>query len=155
MNPTSIALANHIVDIEAGEYADQYLAWNFNSGMAAIDGLLSHLLGRDDIVLASRNIYGGSYQLLQDWYRKSSNLNVAVEWVDGYDAGTFASAMDEIAVKHADRIADGRKIYVYMESPCNPHGYVLDVPKSVAQLTSGDGRLWWIPQSAPRFCIRC
>ncbi|MBV7296603.1 trans-sulfuration enzyme family protein [Enterovibrio paralichthyis] len=127
LNPTSIALANHIVDIEAGEYADQYLAWNFNSGMAAIDGLLSHLLGRDDIVLASRNIYGGSYQLLQDWYRKSSNLNVAVEWVDGYDAGTFASAMDDIAVKHADRITDGRKIYVYMESPCNPHGYVLDV----------------------------
>lgn len=127
LNPTSIALANHIVDVEAGAYADQYLAWNFNSGMAAIDGLLSHLLGRDDIVLASRNIYGGSYQLLQDWYRKSSNLNVAVEWVDGYDADTFAAAMDTIATKHAERIAAGRKIYVYMESPCNPHGYVLDV----------------------------
>ena len=44
LNPTSISLANHMVDIEAGELANQYMAWNFNSGMAAIDGLLSHLL---------------------------------------------------------------------------------------------------------------
>ncbi|MFN0192526.1 MAG: PLP-dependent transferase, partial [Aestuariivirga sp.] len=28
----------------------------------------------------------------------------------------------------AERIGRGRQIYVYLESPCNPHGYVLDVP---------------------------
>ena len=28
----------------------------------------------------------------------------------------------------ADRLAAGRRTYVYLESPCNPHGYVLDVP---------------------------
>src|SRR5690606_19063353 len=28
----------------------------------------------------------------------------------------------------ADRFAAGRQAYVYLESPCNPHGYVLDVP---------------------------
>src|SRR3989442_43755 len=32
LNPTSIALANYIVDLEAGPYAADYLAWNFNSG---------------------------------------------------------------------------------------------------------------------------
>ncbi|GEM77301.1 trans-sulfuration enzyme family protein [Vibrio sagamiensis] len=127
LNPTSISLANHIVDIEAGENANQYLAWNFNSGMAAIDGLLSHLLGREDIVIASRNIYGGSYQLLQDWYRKSSNLDVAIEWVDGYEADDFSLVMDKVAEKYQDRIASGKQIYIYLESPCNPHGYVLDV----------------------------
>jgi O-acetylhomoserine (thiol)-lyase len=45
LNPTSISLANHIVDIEAGAMSGDYLAWNFNSGMAAIDGALSHLVG--------------------------------------------------------------------------------------------------------------
>ena len=67
MNPTSVSLANHIVDLECGAEANQYMAWNFNSGMAAIDGILSHLVGRDDIILSSRNIYGGSYQLLHSW----------------------------------------------------------------------------------------
>lgn len=128
LNPTSISLANHIVDIECGPEANQYMAWNFNSGMAAIDGVLSHLVGRDDIILSSRNIYGGTYQLLHDWFAKSSNLDVALEWVDGYDAATFAARMDEAAVANAARIEDGRQIYVYLESPCNPHGYVLDVP---------------------------
>ena len=30
--------------------------------------------------------------------------------------------------RYADRLAGGRRAYVYLESPCNPHGYVLDVP---------------------------
>ena len=37
LNPTSISLANHIVDLEAGHLAREYMAWNFNSGMAAAD----------------------------------------------------------------------------------------------------------------------
>ncbi len=40
LNPTNISLANAIVDMEAGPYAAEYLAWNFNSGMAAIDACL-------------------------------------------------------------------------------------------------------------------
>ncbi len=55
LNPTSISLANHIVDLEAGRHASEYLAWNFNSGMAAIDTLLGHRLGNEDIVIVSRN----------------------------------------------------------------------------------------------------
>jgi len=57
LNPTSICLANHIVHLEAGPEAGAYFAWNFNSGMAAIDTTLAHLLGARDIVLASRNVY--------------------------------------------------------------------------------------------------
>ena len=48
--------ANHIVDIECGDQSNEYMAWNCNSGMAAIDGTLSHLLGNKDILIASRNI---------------------------------------------------------------------------------------------------
>lgn len=127
LNPTSVALANHIVDIECGPYAGDYFAWNFNSGMAAIDGVLSHVLGRDDLLITSRNIYGGAHQLIHDWFAKPSNLAVAVESFEGEDASAFRAAWDRIAAKHADRFRQGRNAYLYLESPCNPHGYVLDV----------------------------
>jgi cystathionine beta-lyase/cystathionine gamma-synthase len=128
LNPTSICLANHIVDLEAGPEAPQYFAWNFNSGMAAIDATLANLLGNEDIVLASRNVYGGTYQLLHDWYGKRSNLDVAVEWFDGEGADSFAARLAQVEAQYRDRLAKGRNVFVYVESPCNPHGYVLDVP---------------------------
>ena len=128
LNPTSICLANHIVDLEAGAEAAEYFAWNFNSGMAAIDATLANLLGYEDVVLASRNVYGGTYQLLHDWYGKRSNLSVAVEWFDGESAEAFTAQLAELERRHAARLARGRQIYVYLESPCNPHGNILDVP---------------------------
>ncbi|MFM1850402.1 MAG: hypothetical protein RIS54_86 [Verrucomicrobiota bacterium] len=128
LNPTSIALANHIVDVEAGDQAGDYLAWNFNSGMAAIDGVLSHLIGHEDVILASRNVYGGTYQLLHDWFARRANLHVGVEFFDGTTEADFADALAAAQTKHARRLARGRRVYVYLESPCNPHGWFLDVP---------------------------
>src|SRR5262245_35753025 len=111
LNPTSIALANHIVDLEAGPYAPEYCAWNFNSGMAAIDAALSHLLGRDDILITSRNIYGGAYQLIHDWFAKPANLDIAVENFDGLGAAEFLECWERVRVKYADRLAAGRRVY--------------------------------------------
>ncbi len=128
MNTTSTSLANHIVDLEAGSLSGEYFAWNFNSGMAAIDTTLSHLVGYQDVVLSSRNIYGGAHQLLVDWYGKTSNLDVAVRWFDGYTANAFREALARVQEECSERLAQGRQIFVYLESPCNPHGYVLDVP---------------------------
>jgi O-acetylhomoserine (thiol)-lyase len=128
MNPTSISLANHIVDIEAGPMSGEYMAWNFNSGMGAIDAALSHLVGYQDVVLSSRNIYGGAYQLLHDWFGKRSNLDVGVVFFDGFTAGDFTKALAGVKKQYADRLKAGRRIYVYLESPCNPHGVFLDVP---------------------------
>jgi O-acetylhomoserine/O-acetylserine sulfhydrylase-like pyridoxal-dependent enzyme len=127
LNPTSVCLANHIVDLEAGEYAADYMAWNFNSGMAAIDSALAHLLGRDDVLITSRNIYGGAYQLIHDWYAKKGNLEIEVETFDGFSAEEFEPFLKNVQQKHAERLRGGRNIYVYLESPCNPQGYVLDV----------------------------
>jgi O-acetylhomoserine (thiol)-lyase len=129
LNPTNVSLANHIVDIEAGPEAHHYFAWNFNSGMAAIDAILAHLVGYRDIILSSRNVYGGTYQLMHDWFAKPSNLDVAVEFFDGFSGEDFSRALDDVRRRHADRLREGRQIYVYLESPCNPHGYVLDVPE--------------------------
>lgn len=128
LNPTAISLANHIVDLEAGPYAHEYFAWNFNSGMAAIDTILAHLLGRDDVLLVSRNIYGGAHQLIYDWYGKSANLEIAVESFDGCSGEDFERCWQAARQKHAARFARGLKAYLYLESPCNPHGYVLDIP---------------------------
>jgi cystathionine beta-lyase/cystathionine gamma-synthase len=128
LNPTSVSLANHIVDLEAGPYTAEYLAWNFNSGMAAIDTVLAHVLGRDDILITSRNIYGGSHQLIHDWYAKPSNLAIAVDSFDGDTSGDFLACWERVRAKYADRLAAGRRAYVFLESPSNPHGYVLDVP---------------------------
>lgn len=133
LNPTSVSLANHIVDVEAGPLAHEYFAWNFNSGMAAVDAVLSHLVGYQDILLTSRNVYGGTYQLMHDWYGKPSNLDVSVNFFDGYTAEAFVTALDAVMKKEKARIDAGRQVYVYIESPCNPHGYVLDVPAICAE----------------------
>lgn len=128
LNPTSVSLANHIVDLEAGPHAREYMAWNFNSGMAAIDATLSHVLGRDDVLISSRNIYGGAHQLIHDWFARPGNLDIGVETFDGDDTAAFLDCWRRVEKKYADRFAAGRRAYVYLESPCNPHGYVLDVP---------------------------
>lgn len=128
LNPTAVALANYVVDLEAGPYAGEYFAWNFNSGMAAIDAVLAHVLGREDILITSRNIYGGAHQLIHDWYAKPSNLGIQVETFDGEGAEAFLACWEYVKKTHGERLAQGRKAYVYLESPCNPHGYVLDVP---------------------------
>ncbi len=138
MNPTSISLANHIVDIECGPYAGEYMAWNFNSGMAAIDGILSHLVGYQDIILSSRNIYGGAYQLIHDWFGKRGNLDAGVVFFDGFEAGDFREALAAVRKKYGRRLREGRRIYAYLESPCNPHGVFLDVP-AICQAAHAEG----------------
>jgi len=128
LSPTSVALANHIVDLECGALAPEYFAWNFSSGMAAIDATLGHVLGYEDVLVRSLNIYGGAFQLLHQWYGKASNLNVAVETFAGHTGEDAKACWEAAAAKHAGRLGRGRKMYVYLESPCNPQGYCLDVP---------------------------
>jgi O-acetylhomoserine/O-acetylserine sulfhydrylase-like pyridoxal-dependent enzyme len=142
LNPTSLALANYIVDLEAGPYSRDYLAWNFNSGMAAIDAALAHLLGQNDLLITARSIYGGAHQLIYDWYAKPANLGVVVEPFDGLTAADFARTWADIQSRHADRFSPSpqtrRHTYVYLESPSNPHGYVLDVP-GICKFAHGHG----------------
>jgi len=128
LNPTSIALANAVVDLEAGPYTQEYLAWNFNSGMAAIDAVLSNILRHGDVLLVARNIYGGVYQLLVDYFAQKGRLDIQLEWFDGYTAEEFDVFLEDVQSRHSERLQDA-KLHVYLESPCNPHGFVLDVAK--------------------------
>ncbi|MCW8107499.1 PLP-dependent transferase [Alteromonas ponticola] len=128
LNPTNISLANAIVDREAGKFASEYMAWNFNSGMAAIDALLSNVLTHGDVLIVSRNVYGGTYQLLHDYFARSNRMDIQVAWFDGYSKDEFVDFMTQTRKENAERLEKGAKMHVYLESPCNPHGYVLDVP---------------------------
>ncbi|WP_323845445.1 trans-sulfuration enzyme family protein [Microbulbifer magnicolonia] len=128
LNPTSISLANAIVDLECGPEANQYLAWNFNSGMAAIDALLSNQLSRGDLLIVSRNIYGGVHQLLQDFYAREDKLAIELVWFDGTTGDEFEQLLRQTQKNHADALNGGARVHVYIESPCNPHGIMLDVP---------------------------
>ncbi len=113
LNPTfGGAWPTHIVDLEAGPYTGEYFAWNFNSGMAAIDAVLSHVLGRDDILITSRNIYGGAFQLIHDWSAKpaepgdrASRVLTATGRADDF----FWRRRAACETKYADRLATGRK----------------------------------------------
>ncbi len=129
LNPTSIALANYIVDIEAGPSANQYWAYNFNSGMAAIDAILTHLIDFEDIIISSRNTYGGTYQLLVDLFARKNKQKVTLEWFDGYTGEEFAALLEQVKYKNRLALERNCSILIYLESPCNPHGYVLDVPE--------------------------
>ena len=137
LNPTSISLANAIVDLEAGPYTGDYMAWNFNSGMAAIDSLLSNVLNYGDVLLVSRNIYGGVHQLLVDHFARKDKMNIQIEWFDGYTTEEFESRFNEIKAKYNERLIKN-KMHVYIESPCNPHGYMLDIP-GICQFTHQAG----------------
>ncbi len=128
LNPTSIALSNTMVELEAGPYSAEYMAWNFNSGMAAIDAILSNQLKRNDVLIVSRNIYGGSHQLLHDYFARENRLNIQLEWFDGYSGEAFEDFLKKATQRHQSQLDAGSKLHVYLESPCNPHGYMLDVP---------------------------
>ena len=140
LNPTSIALANTITTLEAGEYANEYMTWNFNSGMAAIDALLANQLRHGDILLSSRNVYGGTFQLMKDFYARDDRLNVQLEWFDDYASDEFAHCLMQVQEKHKQRLKQGKKIFIYIESPCNPHGYTLNVPE-ICRLSHEQGYL--------------
>ncbi|MGY0643599.1 MAG: trans-sulfuration enzyme family protein [Paraglaciecola chathamensis] len=139
LNPTNISLANAIVDLEAGPYAQDYLAWNFNSGMAAIDALLSNVLSHQDVLIVSRNVYGGVYQLLHDYFARENRLDIQLEWFDGYSTAEFTAFLAQVKSKHAERLAS-QSLHVYLESPCNPHGYVLDIA-GISKVSHREGHL--------------
>ncbi|MGI9281798.1 MAG: PLP-dependent transferase [Endozoicomonas sp.] len=120
LNPTSISLANTLTALEAGENAGEYMTWNFNSGMAAIDALLANQLRHGDILLSSRNVYGGTFQLMQDFYARPDRLAVQLEWFDGFSSESFKEKLKHVEKKYQQALQNGKKILVYLESPLQP-----------------------------------
>ena len=137
--------------------ADQYFAWNFNSGMAAIDGVLAHVLGRDDVLITSRNIYGGAHQLIHDWYAKSSNLEIGVETFDGYGVAEFIACYDRAKreIRRSLRRRASRRTSI-SKAPAIRTATCSTCPASAARRTSAGCAWCSMPPSARRFSFgRC
>lgn len=116
-NPTRRALELNLASLEGG--LDGHA---FASGMAAITGLMT-LVPADAHVVASRNVYGGTYRLFEqvlDRYR------LAVSWVDASDTQAVAAA-----------IVDETRL-VFLETPTNPMMEICDIA-AIAELAHGAG----------------
>ncbi len=105
-NPTRTALEDCLAELEGAAHG---LA--FSSGMAAIDTVLK-LLDPGDHVLASNDVYGGTFRLFDKQYRKY-----------GMDF-SYAELTDLDAVKTGLRPSTR---FVWIETPTNPRLKVVDI----------------------------
>lgn len=118
-NPTRTALENALASIENGNHG---LA--FASGLAAIDAVLK-LLKPGDEVLATNDLYGGSYRLFKRVYEK---FGIVFRFLDMQDAKAI-----ETEISHATRM-------VWLETPTNPLMNIVDI-SAIAKITKQKGLL--------------
>jgi cystathionine gamma-lyase len=119
-NPTRMAFERCIADLESGTAGFAYA-----SGLAAIATILD-LLSSGDHVVATDDIYGGSFRLFERVRRRSAGLN--------FDFVDFA---DTTAIERA--ITDETKL-IWIETPTNPLLKLADI-SAIAALAKKRGIL--------------
>ncbi len=105
-NPTREALEKTLASLENGTYA-----YAFASGMAAISSALA-ILKQGDHVIATEDIYGGSYRILTRFFSK---FGIETTFVD-------MTRLDNIR----EAIRPSTKV-LFLESPSNPLLKVTDI----------------------------
>jgi methionine-gamma-lyase len=110
-NPTLAVAERKIAALEGAEAAIVAA-----SGSAAISGALLSLLRAGDEVIATRQIYGGSYRLLRDYLPK---YGISVRFVSADLAGI-------------ERMVSPRTKVLYVETPTNPALRLVDLRKAAA-----------------------
>jgi len=88
------------------------------AGMAAIDAALATTLRAGDRLLATREIYGGSYTLLERDYRERG---IGVDYLDQQDLPAVRAALERLRPK-----------VLYVEALTNPLVHVADLPALAA-----------------------
>jgi cystathionine gamma-synthase len=96
------------------------------SGMAAIDAALAPLLGPGDAILATSEIYGGTFELFEREYRVRG---FGIHYVDQADLEAVRAALRAYAPK-----------VLYVEALTNPLMHVADLP-ALAELARAAGAL--------------
>src|SRR5271170_2084152 len=110
-NPTLTIAEHKIAALEGAEEAVVAA-----SGTAAISAALLSVLQAGDEVIASRQLYGGSYRLLRDVFPR---FGIVVRHVESDLAGI-------------ERLAGPRTKALYVETPTNPTLRLVDLKKAVA-----------------------
>ncbi|MDA7492052.1 PLP-dependent transferase, partial [Candidatus Poseidonia sp.] len=107
----SDAVAQKLMALEGGEDAE-----TFASGMAAISTTLMSFLNQGDHVVASADVYGGTYGLLTEEFPR---FGIEVTMADMRDPSSYEAA-----------IQDNTKI-LYIETLTNPMLKLCDIPAMV------------------------
>ncbi len=118
MNPTQNVFEARIAQLEGGVGA---LATS--SGQAAITLALLNIVETGSEIVASSNLYGGSYNLLNITFAK---LGIKVHFVDPSDPNNFKAAIND------------KTRAIYAETIGNPDIDVLDI-EAVAQIAHDNG----------------
>ena len=105
-NPTRTNLEENIASLENGKGAVA-----FSSGMGAISAVI-HLLSAGDEVIFTRNVYGGTYRIMEKIYK---NFSINSHWVDT----TNLEILEKTISKKTKMI--------YIETPTNPMMEICDI----------------------------
>lgn len=107
MNPTTDVLEQRVAALEGG-----VAALGMASGMAAITAAIQTLAEAGDNIVATAQVYGGTYTFFRHTLKAQG---IEARLVDGRDPAAFAAAIDD------------KTKAVYCESVGNPAGNVVDI----------------------------
>lgn len=110
-NPTREALENTLAVLENGTHA-----YAFASGMAATSSALA-ILKQGDHVVATEDIYGGSYRILTDFFAKF---------------GIATTFVDMTRLENVEQAIRANTRMLFLETPSNPLLKVTDITGAVA-----------------------
>src|SRR6202451_4608420 len=110
-NPTLTIAEEKLAALEGAEAAVVTA-----SGMAAISSALLSVLKAGDEVIATRQVYGGTYRLMRDVFPR---MGIVVRHVESDLAGI-------------ERLVNPRTKAVYIETPTNPTLRLVDLKKAIA-----------------------
>ena len=105
-NPTRTNLENNIASLEEGK---EGIA--FSSGMGAISAVI-HLLSSGDEIIFTRNVYGGTYRIMEKIYK---NFSIKSYWIDTTNLDTIKKTINK------------NTKMIYIETPTNPMMEICDI----------------------------
>lgn len=128
MNPTCDVLEQRVAQLEGG-----VAGLAFASGMAAIAAAIQTLVEAGDNIVATSQVYGGTYTFFRHTLRAQG---VEARLVDGRDPAAFAAAIDE------------KTKLVFCESVGNPAGNVVDIA-AIAEVAHAAGIPLMVDNTVP------